>query len=75
MFDEAAEAQFADGGPPSGLLVGEVAGGQAQEPAVVGQCLQQVGAFAAGLAGGRGRVGGGVGRVQRLRLSSVVLRV
>jgi hypothetical protein len=35
-------AQFARGGLPSRLLVGETAGGRGQGAALLGQCLQQV---------------------------------
>lgn len=47
MLDQAAETQLARGGPLPGLLVGEVAGGEAQEVPLLGERLQQVGALAA----------------------------
>ncbi|MER7229846.1 hypothetical protein ABT348_02695 [Streptomyces olivaceus] len=58
MLDQAAQTELAGGGPEPRLLVGEVAGGEAQEVALLGERLQQVGPFTSD-----GRDGLGVGRL------------
>jgi hypothetical protein len=45
MLDQNAQAQFAHGGALPGLLVGEPAGGEAQEVPVLGQHRQQISAL------------------------------